>query len=300
MIHAIAFRAMGCEVHVQLESDEADAVEVLQHVVDDMASYEATLTRFNPNSELMQLNRQAGAWVKVSSVLFDNIHAAKHAARLTSGYYNPLVGGALAALGYNASFEKLIPQPSQTVNVVDWRGIQLDMDSQMVRLPEGATLDLGGIAKGWATEKIADKLAQYGACLVNIGGDMTGRGKPNGYDGWPIQLDDPFNNAPFTHITLYNRSIATSGIDYRHWLDSNGHTHHHIINPNTGQSAQTDVVSVSVIHHRASTAEAFAKAVLLQGATEGMNWLHQQWDGEGLVFGQDGAVLATSFFTHTI
>lgn len=289
---------MGCQVSVQLEAAEQGA-DVLRDLPQRFSDIEAALTRFNPSSELMRFNMRAGQWVMVSDLLFANIRAAKHAALLTEGLYNPLILPTLTASGYDRSFEQIdSPQVTSKEPVRDWRGIEINLKSNEVRIPMGAALDLGGIAKGWTAANIADELAELGACLVNIGGDIVGRGAPDGLHGWPVEIEDPFTGEAFTTVYLYNQAISTSGIDYRRWQSADGARQHHIIDPRTGEPALTDVLSATVIHPRATTAEAYAKAVILQGTENGLAWLNRQWHTTGLVFRQDGAALATSTLIH--
>ena len=121
MIHMIEFRAMGCQVSVQLEAAERGA-DVLRDLPHRFAGIEAILTRFDANSELMRLNARAGDWFTVSDLLFANIRAAKHAALLTDGLYNPLILSALAASGYDRSFEQInAPAVAPTKPAPDWR-----------------------------------------------------------------------------------------------------------------------------------------------------------------------------------
>lgn len=290
-IHLIEFRAMGCGITVQLEAGK-DGAAILSRIPEQVAELERTLTRFNPTSELMQLNARAGQWVTVSDVLLENIRTAKQAAFLTDGLYNPLVLPALIANGYDRSFEQLDrTEITPSAPLPDWRGIEIHQDA--VRIPSGSALDLGGIAKGWTAAHLADELSQHGACLVNIGGDMAIRGAPDGLLGWGIDIEDPASGEVFLSLWLSNISIATSGIDFRHWQDVTGQVRHHIIDPQTGFPAQTDVLAVSVVHPHAPTAEAYAKAVMVRGAEDGLNWLNQQWQAVALVFKQDGTVLST-------
>jgi thiamine biosynthesis lipoprotein len=299
-ITMLSFRAMGCGITVQLETD-MDGDALLSDIPAQVEAVEARLSRFRPQSELMLLNAQAGTWVETSPVLFENISAAKHAARLTEGRYNPLVLPALLASGYTRSFDHIEqPDATQPVPVADWHGIELMQTIQAVRIPAGSALDLGGIAKGWMAARLADTLAPYGACLVNMGGDMVARGAPQGYPGWDVRLDDPANQQPLVTLWLRDACLVTSGVDYRRWTTANGMQRHHIIDPRSGAPAETDVLTVTVQHPHAPTAEAYAKAVLLRGAEAGLNWLQTQWNAAGLVVRQDGAVLATPYFANLV
>jgi thiamine biosynthesis lipoprotein len=287
---------MGCQVEIRLDR-ASGGYDILAEMPARFEVLEAGLSRFRPYSELTRVNARSGEWVAVSAVLFENIHQAKHMARLTDGLFNPLVLPALVANGYDRSFEQInldsvaAPRPA-----MDWRAIELNLSTHQVRLPAGSAIDLGGIAKGWAAQHIATELADSGACLVNIGGDIYVHGAPDGLPGWQIEIADPDSEPGLAELWLRDTSVVTSGIDFRRWKSADGQTRHHIINPVTGEPAVTDVKTVTIIHPHAPTAEAYAKAVLLQGSSAGLGWLNSRWDAAGLVVRQDGAVLATSDF----
>lgn len=295
-----AWRAMGCEVSIQLET-EGDGQALLSSLPAQVEAIEARLSRFRSDSELMRLNAQAGQWVRVSEVLFANIRAAKHAARLTDGRFNPLVLPSLVALGYDRSFTEIgHPVASEPRPAADWNGIALRLRTHEVYLPANSALDLGGIAKGWTAAHVADELARYGACLVNFGGDLVARGTPQNLPGWEVSIADPFNPLPLAMLGLRDASLMTSGTDFRRWTTSNGVQQHHIVDPRTGGAAETDVLSVTVYHPHAVTAEAYTKAILLRGAEAGLNWLHTQWNAAALVVRHDGSVLTTPDFPDLI
>lgn len=290
-----SFRALGSQVNIWLESDQAGAA-ILARVPHWIEEYEAILSRFRPNSELSQLNKHPHEWVKVSDVLWQNIALAWEACDITEGLCNPLVLPALLAAGYDRSFTELDPSSarfnkplSKKIRIPSWYQLKFDGQNQQVYLP--GPIDLGGIAKGWIAIQIAEKLMCYGSCLVDLGGDMVARQHANYPAQWEIQLFDPFNpENPISLVNLPEGAIATSGIDYRHW----GKNQHHLIDPRTGHPVQNDVLSVTVIHPDAVYAEAYAKAVLIEGSLSGLSWLIQETHAAGLVITKDSRVLATS------
>ena len=232
-VYHFSFRAMGCAVEAQLQTDQ-EGTGLLAALPAQFEALEAQLSRFRTDSDLMKLNACAGQWTPVSEALYQNIAAAKQAARLTNGLYNPLVLPALIASGYDRSFEKLdAVQSGKTGTIGDWHAIQLRRQTQEVYLPAGGALDLGGIAKGWTAELIADQLVQYGACLISIGGDIAVRGAPVGETGWQISIADPDQSASICELTLRDSAVVTSGIDYRRWQTVDGQPRHHIIDPRT-------------------------------------------------------------------
>ncbi|MCB9451039.1 MAG: FAD:protein FMN transferase [Anaerolineaceae bacterium] len=299
-LYYVHFKAMGCHVTAQFQSATGDA-EPLAQVATKIEAIENRLSRFRPESELMQLNARTGQWVAVSETLFAVIHAAKHAARLTDGLYNPLMLPAMIASGYDRSFEQVEhPTPQTPVPAADWREIGLRVRSHEVYIPSGSALDLGGIGKGWTAAKIADDLAQYGSCIVNMGGDMAVRGAPDGLPGWEVEIEDPANGQVLASLSLQRGAVVTSGTDYRRWQTADGRLFHHILNPATGLPAETDILTATVIHPDAAIAEAYAKAVMLKGSKDGLHWLNNQWNAAGLIVLHNGEVQATSNFAQLI
>ncbi len=299
-LYFIEFRAMGCQVNVQIET-EADGNTILRQLPFQVEAIEARLSRFRPDSELMQLNRHAGEWTRASEILFENVQAAQHAARLTDGLFNPLVLPAMLANGYDRSFEQItMPHKAENIPASDWRDIELKLATHEIRIPAHSALDLGGIAKGWTAARLADDLAKSGSCLVNMGGDMAARGAPDGLPGWEVEVSDPFSDTSLVSLWLTDTTIATSGVDFRRWEVQEGRTQYHVVDPRTGYSVETDVLTATVAHPHAPTAEAYVKAIMLRGAEAGLNWLNQQWHAAGLVIQHDGKVLATSNFAQLL
>lgn len=302
--YVISFRAMGSQFNAWLETS-ANGVTILQQVPGWVETIEAALSRFRPESEVSRLNAHSGKWVAVSDILFQAVMKARHAAQVTGGLYNPLVLPALHAAGYTRSFEDIVRSGGQVwrrddipVIIPDWRGIEIRTRARAIRLPAGAQIDLGGTGKGWTAAQIADRLSLYGPCLVDAGGDLVARGKPQGQTGWRIEVAEAGlleQRAPITSVMVADRAVATSGIDYRRWL-MNGKLQHHLIDPRTGKPAVTDVLSATVIHPDAVIAEGYAKALVLLGSEAGLDWILTQPQRAALVVRTDSAVLATADF----
>ncbi len=127
-------------------------------------------------------------------------------------------------------------------------------------------IDLGGIAKGWIAEKAASVLIQAcQACAVNAGGDMFMIGLPAGLTTWEVGLEDPLDPArDLAVLEITPGALATSTITKRRWVRG-GLCLHHLIDPRTGTSADTDWLSVTVKAPHAHQAEAYAKALLIDG-----------------------------------
>jgi len=265
----IAFPAMGSRMQAWVNVESEPRARVLSQLPGWFESWEERFSRFRPSSELSRLNAGTGEWLSVSAEMAEVTGLALIAAAATDGLFNPLILLALQAAGYERSFLEPDFAPGLglpgVIEVPDWRTIELDMRRQQVRLPAHARLDLGGIAKGWAAQRAADRLAEYGACLVDAGGDMAAHGSPDDSGGWQVGIPRRREwPEVLCTVTLSDAAIATSGIDHRRWT-RDGQTLHHLIDPRTAQPVANHVLTATVIAPNAIEAEAWAKATLISG-----------------------------------
>jgi len=279
-----SFRAMGTTITTLAPAEHAmRAAEATRAL---FAEWEHALSRFLPESELSQLNAQAGAPVAVSSLLWDVLTAALQAALATDGRYDPTLLRQMLAIGYDRTFEEIrggvpaAPRPAGEAQPRllggDWRRIRLDPARRLVTLPEGAGLDFGGIAKGMAVDAALDQLRalKLAPALVNAGGDLAVAGQPPNQPDWPIAV--PGRDRHWT-IPLRHGAIATSTIMRRNWRQGEV-ARHHLIDPATGEPAKSDLLSVTVVAPLCRQAEVGAKVALLLGAEAGARFL----EGHGM------------------
>ena len=120
-------------------------------------------------------------------------------------------GGAFDVLraGYSAVTGNRLPRHADQPMPTAQDSSTLELHDHLVRLHEPATIDVGGIAKGFAVDRAIDALRAYGAAagFVNAGGDMSGFGP-----GWPVEINDPVCGIPKAEVLLTNRAIATSAL----------------------------------------------------------------------------------------
>lgn len=202
------------------------------------------LTRFSPESELSQLNAHLGQWRPISDQLASVLQASLDAYAMSGGLVNAAVLPSMMAIGY-------------TRPLVEGHGVALlDGARPLTALPEVLSLrdgfarvdcgiDLGGIAKGWMADRLAEMLGTN--CLVNLGGDLRAAGE------WPVDVAG-------TTLLLRDQAAATSSARKRRW-----DAVHHLIDPRTGLPSDTGLSEVSVVASTAFEAEVVAKTALLLG-----------------------------------
>src|SRR5690349_613126 len=206
----------------------------------------ARLTIFSPDSELSQLNAQAGDWRVVSIDLSSVLRAALDAYAMSAGMVNAAVLPSMTAIGYtrplahgraSAKLDRARPLPPLP-EVLEVRGRE-------ARVAAGAGIDLGGIAKGWMADRLSETLGPD--CVVNLGGDLRVAGT------WPVGIGG-------TTLLLRDMGAATSSVRRRRWGSL-----HHLIDPRTGLPAQSGLEEVSVVATTGFEAEVIAKTALLLG-----------------------------------
>jgi thiamine biosynthesis lipoprotein len=281
---------MNTDVSLLLVSDARHAALALNAAEWFFLQTEWRLSRFRESSELSALNRERA--LLASRTLYEVVALAVQAYHDTGGVFNPLVGHALAAAGYDRSFDligtntSLAPtgQPISAAPALD-DVLCLDPATRRITLQGDAQLDLGGIAKGWAIDRADRTLRKLGACCVNAGGDVRAGGsfEPGG-DGWRVDIADPFSpqtpdesaaEPRVLSVMLKDQAIATSGIVKRRWIIS-GTEQHHLIDPRSGEPARNELLFVTAVGASAVQAEVTAKTIFILGEAAGSAWANAQ------------------------
>ncbi|MEQ1728406.1 MAG: FAD:protein FMN transferase [Vicinamibacterales bacterium] len=305
MLYEQHFRAMNTAVGVWAWSEqEAGHVrQSLRWAEDAFVRVEHELSRFSPTSGLSELNRSAGSGAyAVSPLLWSVLDAAMKAADDSDGIYDPTLLKTLERIGYDRSFETLeacaddIETGSCRPTQGSWRRLRLDRATCAVSLPTDLAVDLGGIAKGWTVDFVARVLAPLGPVLVDAGGDLRAIGTV-GDEPWPIAVQDPFEpEMDRSRVRLEGGALATSSVGGRRW--SRGHrVFHHLVDPRTGTSAESDLHTVTVYAPTAMAADVAAKVALVLGSEAGASYLVRR-HLSGLLTDSHGREVVVGHFPH--
>ena len=278
---------MGTTVHVLLPVEHGAVVELVRELFE---RWESTLSRFDPDSELSRLNERAGEAVAVSPLLLDVVGASLEAASATNGAFDPTLLRQLVRIGYTGPFDEMRGEAAPAVGFAvrggDWRSIAIDRRSRTVTLPPGCAMDFGGIAKGMAVDASLELLKEHGVAraLVGAGGDLSVRGLPFGMRSWPVLVGDEDLGCV---VALVRGALATSGDSRRSWLQG-GTRRHHLLDPKTGESAESGLREVTVAAATCRIAEVAATATFVLGSRRGEHLLSRNGLAALLTF-HDGA-----------
>lgn len=303
------FEAMNTNVELQLCADKEQAEHAASLVKNWFETQEQRFSRFVADSELNRLNNSSG-WMPVSAAMDEVLSLAYGYIGQTEGIFQPGISQALRLSGYNASFEKVLERASyrpsmdipRLIGAREMESVSRGQErfdysrptwiqqegSRMVHLDPGTELDLGGIVKGWAVERIADwlqKKMRIAAGMINAGGDVQVWGTAD-HPGWTLEVTSPFaqEQGMSGEVRLRNGAVATSGITRRQWRYNNGRTAHHLIDPRTMEPADTDILQCTVAGKHTSQCEIIAKTVCILGSSEAVKWLNRHYDRHDILW----------------
>jgi FAD:protein FMN transferase len=258
----------------QVLMDTAVTIRVPQHAADRVERafewfrrIESCCSRFNPESELMQLTRQAGEPVHVSAILFEAVRFALVIADASGGAFDPTVGHRLEAGGFNREYRSgaRVATPIVPDRPATYRDVHLDEQAQSILLTRPLILDLGAVAKGLAIDMAAEELKLARNFGIDAGGDLfLGGQRPDGAP-WTVGIRHPrsaegSSDALVDTLHVSDAAVCTSG-DYERGR--------HIVDPRTGKAADL-VASVTVVAPTAMAADAIATAAFVLGPANGL------------------------------
>ncbi|HTM46726.1 MAG TPA: FAD:protein FMN transferase [Polyangiaceae bacterium] len=285
--------AMGTKIRLvsdtthQISEDQLN--DAFAAALTEIRRLEALMTTWKPDSELSQVNANPGQWRTISRETLEVLQKSRWASELSGGAFDITFRsmGNIWKFGDAAEASPQLPDPQllkQRIKLIDFHKVELDAAKSQVRLAPNTSVDLGGIAKGYAVDRAANILKQRGvqSFLLQAGGDLYGAGvKPDGTP-WTSGIRDPRGEKeePFALIQLQDHAFSTAG-DYARAFILDGKRYHHIIDPKTGYPA-TRSRSVTIWSKDAFTADAIDDAVFILGPEKGLP-LVESLDGVGVV-----------------
>jgi thiamine biosynthesis lipoprotein len=227
-----------------------------------------TMSRFDDSSDVGRANRLGGVeGTYVTRATATVIEESLRWADASNGAFDPCLGTAIAL--WDIGHRTKPPERTQVAKLAGRRLYRtLDLDRlkgrPFVRCGEpDVTIDLGGIAKGYAVDRAVQSLREWGIehGLVNVGGDLYAMGESEDGDPWSIGVRSPYAPSKVTHrFEIADQAVATSG-DYLQYFRYGGKRYHHLLDPTTASPRQADVHSVTVAAHNCMAADAAATAV---------------------------------------
>ncbi|NPV71910.1 MAG: FAD:protein FMN transferase [Firmicutes bacterium] len=290
---------MDTFIRVRVYGRGADAAA--QAALDEFRHLERLLNPYDEGSELAAINRSAGKGpVKVSPETFEVIEQAVRFAESSGGAFDPTVLPLVKAWGFSGTPRVPAREELATARaLVDYRSVALDKASMTVGLlRNGMGLDLGAIAKGYATDRAVAVLRARGvkSALIDAGGNVFALGrKPLGFrrsSEWVVGIQHPRQSSEYlARIRLENETAVTSG-DYQRYFEADGVRYHHIIDPRTGYPAR-GLTSVTVVGASSTAADALSTTVFVLGERPGAEFLGRMAGFGAVLVTEGGGITVT-------
>jgi len=282
---------MGTDVRVSVvvrDADEADTAMAIAFAPIRMV--ERRMSTYDPNSELMQVNRTAHrAPVRISPDLARVLAISQAVAEETGGAFD-VTCGPIIDLWRDAGRRGRVPtaaERAEALKRVGHKKLHLGAEAGTVRFEvEGMKVVLGAVAKGYAVDCAVRALRErgYGDALVEAGGDLMATGSAPGGRPWRLGVQDPRvedREMFIATLDVRDRAVVTSG-NYRRFTEIAGVRYSHIVDPRTGLPVDA-LASVTVIAPDATHADALATAVSVLGLEAGMRLIEARPDTECLL-----------------
>jgi len=291
---------MGTVLEIEVRGlDPESARMLLGELFAEVAAQERILSSFDPETALSRLNAKAGAGMQpVPDALAELLREAKELGALTGGTFDVTVGP-LVELWREAGRTGVLPSAESLRKARERVGLDrigVELSPPGVDLDTGTVIELGGIAKGFALDRLLPRVVQSGAtsALLNFGqSSVHGIGAPEGQQGWRILLRDPDIGAAGV-ITLRDQALSVS-VSTGQSVEIEGKRYGHLLDPRTGVPV-SEAALAAVVAPSGTRAEALSKALLLldeDGATallarlpdcaamrlhaDGRRWYSERW-----------------------
>ena len=260
-----------------------------------LARLDNALSMYNKSSDISRINELSGREKFFTSP--EVINAVKDSLRLydlTEGVFNPLIGAVTRLWKINTG-DKILPSRESldvAIKLTDINNLEINEQENYIFLREsGCVLDLSGIAKGYASEKIAELLKSRGvkSGVIDLGGNIYTIGLKNDGEKWNIGIRDPLepSGSPALVVAVSDSAVITSG-NYERYKIVDNKRFSHFFDPKTGESIQSDLLSVTIITPDGSLADGLATAFMITGSEKAIKLAKKITPAPGIVlFRQD-------------
>lgn len=290
--------SMDTEIFYQVFGSKAE--QAISAMIAELLRVENKLSRFRPNNEVSNINQSAGlGQVKISREMVEILSFALLLSEISQGMFDITVAPLVDLWDYKNA--KNIPSKlriKNTLSKINYHELVLKSKDRIAGLSQlGQSIDLGGIGKGYASDRCMQILQQHeikSAC-ISIGGNVSTLGNKSDGSLWRIGIQHPRSEHRLIGaVWVSGKAVVTSGDYERCFFDSKRKRWHHILNPTTGYPAEAGLISVTVIANSAMKADALSTAIFVAGIEKGLGY-RAQFPGTDVIFiDKDQQVFITS------
>lgn len=269
--------------------------EAVDAAIEEVKRLDSLLSAGDPDSEISWLNAAGVSSVSEdAAALFERALAVYET---TGGLFDVSIYPLMELWGFPAG-EYHVPTKEELEEVLPLvDASQIKITGSQVRLGEGQRVDLGGIAKGYASARVMEIYEQHGvrSGMVSLGGNVQVlKRKPDG-SGFRIGIRDPKGDSAdiVAVVEVEDCAVVTSG-GYERYFEENGNTYIHILDPGTGYPVEGDLASVTVVSEDGMLADALSTALYIMGLEDALAyWRDYGENFELVLITETGELYAT-------
>ena len=263
----------SCEITIyDMEGMSEDkAAGIIDQAFAEIREYENMLSRTVEGSDVYRINHAEGKSTEVSEETLDVIRTGLLMAELSGGKFDITVG-ALTDLWKFTSDNPSVPEDQEISKALETVGYEnITMKGNEVGLSDSETrIDLGGVAKGYIADKTGEYMEAQGVtrAIINLGGNITAIGEKEEDTPWNIGIERPYSDRSeiVGSIKVSDKTVVTSGIYERQFVED-GVRYHHVLDPQTGYPAETDLeaVTITAVKGNSGFCDSLSTACLILG-----------------------------------
>lgn len=263
----------SCEITIyDMEGMSEDkAAGIIDQAFAGIREYENMLSRTVEGSDVYRINHAEGKSTEVSEETLDVIRTGLLMAELSGGKFDITVG-ALTDLWKFTSDNPSVPEDQEISKALETVGYEnITMKGNEVGLSDSETrIDLGGVAKGYIADKTGEYMEAQGVtkAIINLGGNITAIGEKEEDTPWNIGIERPYSDRSeiVGSIKVSDKTVVTSGIYERQFVED-GVRYHHVLDPQTGYPAETDLeaVTITAVKGNSGFCDSLSTACLILG-----------------------------------
>ena len=273
-----------------------DNEAVLNDALKECGRYDRLLSRTQEDSDVWRINHAEGKPVTVSDDTITILKTALQVSEMSDGAFDVTIAPASTLWDFTSG-AAVLPDADQlktAAEKVDYT--KLSIEGNTVTLPKGMMIDLGGIAKGYAADKVKEYLAGRGveSAILSFGGNIVALGLKPGGKPWRVAIRDiDIPGAYQLYSQNYGGSTVTSGI-YERCFDLDGVRYHHLLDAETGWPVQNELASVTIFSESSMLGDALSTAAFVLGTEKGCELIESLDGVEALFIARDRTVTETS------
>ena len=285
---------------ITLTAHGKNAENALAEAETEIYRLETKMSRSNEKGEIYPLNVNKSAEVSDETAFV--INTALDISQSTDGAFDITIAPIMDLWGFFGHSYHVPNEAELKEQLIKVNYKNIELKDNTVHLKNNSTLDLGGIAKGYASDRVKEIFKEYNieSGLISFGSAIQAIGtKPDG-SKWRIGITDPQNkDSHIARLDISDQCVATSG-SYEQVFEENGQIYHHIINPSTGYPSDSGLAAVSVISDNATNADALSTALFVMGLDEAIDYWKSRNDFEMILVTDDNIVYYTTALENSI